>query len=371
MKKKVLVTGGAGFIGSFIVDKLIQEGHEVRIIDNLEEQVHKGKTPEYLNKKAEFIKGDIRDKNTLKKALEDIEIVFHEAAAVGVGQSMYEIEHYVDVNSRGTAVLLDALVNEKNDVKKMVVAASMSSYGEGSYECSSCGKIEIELRSEKQLKEKKWEPLCPNCKKELKAIPTNEEKTQNCNSIYAITKKSQEDMVLQTGKTYGISAVALRYFNVFGPRQCLSNPYTGVAAIFMSRIKNNKNPVIYEDGLQTRDFISVHDVAEANLKAMKLNSCNYESINIGSGKALTIKEVAEIIAKIYGSNIKPEIQFTFRKGDIRHCFADITKARNKLEWNPKVSFEEGMKEIIEWSKTIQAEDLFDKASRELKEKGLI
>ena len=178
-------------------------------------------------------------------------------------------------------------------------------------------------------------------------------------------------MSLQIGKTYGIPTVALRYFNVFGPRQSLSNPYTGVAAIFMSRIKNNKAPVIYEDGLQTRDFVSVHDVAEANLQAMKLNSANYESINIGSGKPITIRGMAEKIAKIYGSKIKPEIQDKFRKGDVRHCFAGISKAEKKLECKPKISFETGMKEIIEWSRTVEAEDLFDKASKELKEKGLI
>jgi len=371
MKKKVLVTGGAGFIGSFIVDKLIEEGHEVRILDNLEEQVHKGAIPDYLNKKAEFVKGDIRNRETLKKVLEDVEVVFHEAAAVGVGQSMYEIEQYVDVNSRGTALLLDVLVNEEHDVKKLMVAASMSSYGEGAYNCGSCGEIEPELRTEKQMKSGKWELICPNCGKELKPIPTKEKKTQNCNSIYAITKKDQEDMVLQIGKTYGIPAVALRYFNVFGPRQSLSNPYTGVAAIFMSRIKNNHSPVVYEEGLQTRDFVSVHDIAEANLKAMELNSANYESINIGSENPITIKGIAETIAEIYGSKVKPEIQNKFRKGDVRHCFADITKAGNKLEWKPKISFKEGMKEIIDWSRTVQAEDLFEKASKELKEKGLV
>ncbi len=371
MEKKVLVTGGAGFIGSFIADKLVEEGHEVRILDNLEEQVHKGKIPEYLNKKAEFVKGDIRDRETLKRVLEDVEVVFHHAAAVGVGQSMYEIEQYVDVNSRGTALLLDVLVNEKNDVKKLIVAASMSSYGEGLYKCEDCGEREIELRNEKDLKEKKWEPFCSECEKELKAVPTNEKKTQNCNSIYAITKKDQEDMVLQIGKTYGIPSIALRYFNVFGPRQSLSNPYTGVAAIFMSRIKNKNSPVIYEDGLQTRDFISVYDVAEANLKAMKTSSGNYESINIGSGRPLTIKNIAETIAEIYGSKVKPEIQNKFRKGDVRHCYADITKAKEMLEWQPKVSFKEGMKEIITWSKTVKAEDLFEKASKELKYKGLV
>ncbi|MFH1895436.1 MAG: SDR family NAD(P)-dependent oxidoreductase [archaeon] len=366
-----MVTGGAGFIGSYIVDKLIEEGHEVRILDNLDEQVHKGIKPDYLNKKAEFIKGDIRDRKTVKKALEDIEMVFHKAAAVGIGQSMYEIERYVDVNSRGTALLMDVIVNERNDVKKIILASSMTSYGEGLYECSFCGQVEPELRTQENIKIGKWEPDCPKCGKEIRAIPTGEEKTQKPNSIYGITKKNQEDIVLKTGKTYGIPAVSLRYFTVFGPRQALHNPYAGVIAVFMSRIKNNNPPTVYENGLQTRDFISVHDAVEANLLAIKSNSANYEAFNIGSGKAIPIKEAAETIAELYNSKIKPEIKNKFRKGDVRHCFADISKAKNKLNWQPKVSFKQGIREIIQWSKTIEAKDLFEKASRELEEKGIV
>jgi len=372
MSKKILVTGGAGFIGSFLVDELVKQGNEVRILDSLDPQVHpNSRPPEYLNRRAEFIKGDVRDRDTVKKAIQDIEVVFHEAAAVGVGQSMYQIEHYVDVNTRGTAVLLDVLVNEKNSVKKFLVAASMSSYGEGAYECKNCGLVEPELRTEGQLKKKVFELMCPKCNSFLEPIPTPETKTQKSNSIYAITKKDQEEMVLQIGRTYGIPAVALRYFNVFGPRQSLSNPYTGVAAIFMSRAINNNPPVIYEDGLQTRDFVSVHDIVKANLLAMNSNSANYETFNVGSGSPITIKDIAETVIRLQGKKFKPEITGKFRKGDVRHCYADISKIKNKLEFRPSISFEEGMKEIIEWSKKTKAEDKFEEAAEELKEKGLI
>jgi len=371
MSNKILVTGGAGFIGSFLVDKLIEEGHFVRILDNLDQQVHQGKMPDYINKKAEFIKGDVRNTADLKKAFEGIEIVFHEAAAVGVGQSMYQIKQYVDTNSLGTANLLDFIVNKNNNIKKIIVAASMSSYGEGVYECSSCGRVKPALRTEEQMKREEWELKCPKCRKILKPVPIKEEDQQNCNSIYAITKKDQEDMVLNIGKSYGIPAVALRYFNVYGPRQSLSNPYTGVAAIFMSRIKNNNKPVIYEDGLQTRDFISVHDIVEANILAMNHSNANYEVFNVGTGKPISIKKIAEILARLYGKDITPEITNKFRKGDVRHCFADISKIKNKLGWEPKISFEQGMKELIGWSRNVKAEDKFEKAAQELKDKGLI
>jgi dTDP-L-rhamnose 4-epimerase len=284
---------------------------------------------------------------------------------------MYQVEHYTKVNSLGTAVLLDSLANTDHNVKKLLVAASMSSYGEGSYECENCGLVEPELRTEEQMKKRDWEIHCPKCNKTVKPVPTKETKTQKANSIYAITKKNQEEMCLNIGKAYGIPVVALRYFNVYGPRQSLSNPYTGVVAIFMSRIKNNHSPVVYEDGLQTRDFISVHDVVRANILAMKSNNANYEVFNVGTCKPLTIKSVAETLAKLYRKDVRPDITNKFRKGDVRHCFADITKIKNKLEFIPKVNFEEGAKELIEWSKTAKAEDKFEKAAEELKKKGLI
>lgn len=372
MSKKILVTGGAGFIGSHIVDLLIREGNDVVILDNLDNQVHiDGKTPVWLNKKAKFIQGDVRNKDDLRKALQDVDVVFHEAASVGVGQSMYETNYYVSNNNLGTSNLLEFLINEEHDVKKLMIAASMSEYGEGLYECEKCGKVEPPLRTEKQMNSKEWELKCHSCGKTLKPLPTPETKNTHINNIYALTKKDQEEMCLMIGKTYGIPTVALRYFNVFGPRQSLSNPYTGVAAIFMSRIKNNNAPIIFEDGLQSRDFIFVEDIAKANVLAMKNSKANYEILNVGTGNAIAIKEIAETIAKLYKSKIKPEITYQFRKGDIRHCFADISKMKQKLGFKPDYSFEDGMKKLVEWSASVEAKDNVDKAFNELKAKGLV
>jgi len=372
MSYKVLVTGGAGFIGSYIVDKLIKEGHEVRILDNLEPQVHEtGDTPDYLNQEAEFIKGDVNNYEQFRDSLKDIDIVFHKASMVGVGQSQYQISKYVQTNMIGTANLLDILVNTDHDIKKVIVAASMSSYGEGSYECPSCGIQNPPLRTEEQMKAKQWELKCPCCSAIMKPVPTKEDKMLDSNSIYAVSKKVQEEMCIMIGKTYGIPTVSLRYFNVYGPRQSLSNPYTGVAAIFMSRIKNNNPPLIFEDGLQTRDFISVHDIADVNLLSMNSNAADYEMFNVGCGKQITISGVAETIAKLCNKDIKPEITNKYRKGDVRHCYADITKIKGKLDFSPKVSFEAGMKELIGWSDTVEADDKVDLATKELREKGLL
>jgi len=280
--KNILVTGGAGFIGSHLVDALVQKGYHVRIFDNLDNQVHPGsKKPTYLNTHAEFINGDVRDIDALKKALIGMDSVFHKASVVGVGQSQYEIKRYTDVNIGGTANLLNILANEKHGIQKLVVAASMSSYGEGLFNCEDCGHVRPPLRTEAQMKTQDWNNYCPACEKVLTPLSTPEIAEQHCNSVYAITKKVQEDLVLNIGRTYNIPVVALRYFNVYGPRQSLSNPYTGVAAIFLSRIKNGNRPVVYEDGLQTRDFISVHDIVQANLLALESAKGDYESLNVG------------------------------------------------------------------------------------------
>ncbi|MFN3966839.1 MAG: SDR family NAD(P)-dependent oxidoreductase [Endomicrobiia bacterium] len=369
---KILVTGGAGFIGSFLVDKLIEDGQEVIVYDNLDKQVHiDGKKPDYLNPKAKFILGDVLDYEKLKKVVTDCDYIFHFASKVGVGQSQYEIKKYVDVNVGGTANLLNILVNEKNKVKKLIVAGSMSSYGEGLYNCKNCGNVRPQLRSEKQLSEKDWELNCPKCNSKIKPIPTPETAVFNCNSIYALTKKEQEEMSLIIGKTYSIPTTVLRFFNVYGPRQSLSNPYTGVAAIFMSRIKNDKRPVVFEDGLQTRDFVYAEDVANACVLALKKEKANYNVYNVGTGNPITIKTIAEKIAKLYNKDIKPEITNKFRKGDVRHCFADISKIKKELGFEPKFSFEEGMKKLIEWAKTAKAVDMYEKAQKELEEKKLV
>jgi dTDP-L-rhamnose 4-epimerase len=372
---KVLVTGGVGFIGSHTVDMLLEEGHETRVLDNLEPQVHgkRKKLPEYFNKNAELIRGDVLDRKTLIKALDGVDAVIHLASAVGVGQSMYQIDKYVNYNTHATALLLDVLVNEKNQVKKFVVASSMSMYGEGKYSCKTCGIVYPALREEAQMKKKEWEPKCPNCGRELAPLPTDENKPLMPNSIYAQSKRHQEEMSLLIGKTYGIPTVALRYFNVFGSRQSLSNPYTGVCAIFSSRILNNNPPHIFEDGGQTRDFIHVKDVARANLLAVEKNNANYMAINVGRGEPLTIKGVAEMLIKHYKAELKPFVSNKYRKGDVRHCYADMTRTKKYLNFRPEVSLKEGFKEITAWARAHDwgAVDLFDTAMKELEEKELL
>jgi dTDP-L-rhamnose 4-epimerase len=287
-----------------------------------------------------------------------------------VGQSQYQIKRYVDVNISGTANLLNIITNEKTQVSKIIVAASMSSYGEGQYECRSCGNVNPPLRSEEQMAHQDWEMYCPSCQKQVRPLPTSEEKQLECNSIYAITKKNQEEMVLNISATYGIPAISLRYFNVYGPRQSLSNPYTGAAAIFISRIKNDHAPVIFEDGLQTRDFTSVHDIVRANMLVMKNDSLS-GYYNIGTGQSHTIRKIAETLISLYGKSISPEITYKFRKGDIRHCIADINKAKATLGYAPQVSFENGMEELIQWSETAESFDKYEEARQELQRRGLV
>jgi len=369
---KILVTGGAGFIGSFLVDELVKAGHRVRIFDNLEPQVHPGgEPPPYLNREAEFIKGDVRDYEALAKATEGMEAIHHEAAMVGVGQSMYQIRRYMEANTLGTANLLDIIVNRKRAVKKLVVASSMSTYGEGAYRCPKCGPVSPPLRTEVQMSRGDWELHCPSCSAIATPVPTPESKIQEITSIYALSKKDQEDMVINVGTAYKIPVVALRRFNVFGPRQSLSNPYTGVAAIFMSRLKNRNRPLVFEDGKQSRDFISVHDIVRANILAMESPRADYQIFNVGAGRQVTVLDIAVTLNRLLGLSIEPQVLGKFRQGDVRHCFSDIGKIRKLLGFEPKVSFEGGMKELIEWSGTVTAADKVEEATRELREKGLV
>jgi dTDP-L-rhamnose 4-epimerase len=369
--KKILVTGGAGFIGSFLVDKLIEKNYKVKILDNLEEQVHRGKKPSYLNKKAEFIVGDVRNYQTFKKALNDIDAVFHLAAAVGVAQSNYEIKRYIDVNIGGTANLLDILVNEKHKVKKLITASSMTGFGEGNYKCTKCGVVRPLLRKGGQLKKHDWNIYCPNCKRKVEPIPTEDDAKEFPNSIYAITKKAQQDMALLHASLYNFPTVILRGFNVYGPRQSLSNPYTGVSAIFISRLKNNKEAVCYEDGLQSRDFVSVHDVTRAFVLALEKDDANGKVVNIASGKPTSIKKIAEILARRLNKKSLVKVSGEYRKNDIRHCFADISNAKKLLGWTPKISLEEGFKELVEWGENQKAVDKFTSAEKELRKKRIL
>lgn len=369
---KILCTGGAGFIGSFLVDELVKMGHDVRIYDNIEPQVHPGgKVPDYLNREAEFIRGDVLDYESLAKAIEGVDIICHDAAMVGVGQSMYQIKRYMAANTLGTANLLDILVNRKNKVSKLIVASSMSTYGEGAYDCPECGMVSPPLRTDEQMASGDFEVHCPQCGEIVRAIPTPESKLQEINSYYALAKKDQEDMVMLFGQTYGLPVVALRRFNVFGPRQSLSNPYTGVAAIFMSRLLNDNPPIVFEDGLQSRDFISVHDIVRANIMVMESEKANHQIYNVGAGRQISVLEIAQTLNNLLGKDIEPEIVGKFRKGDVRHCFADISKIRDDLGFEPQVDLHKGLQELIKWSSTAEAEDMGDQATRELREKGLV
>lgn len=365
---RVLVTGGAGFIGSHITDKLIDSGYDVSVLDNLSGT--DGKKPDYFNKRADFIQGDVRNSKLVNSIIKEYDGIVHNAAAVGIAQSNYELTRFTDVNCLGTANILEAIIASKKK-PKLIIPASNTTYGEGLYSCESHGKFHPRIRSSEDISDYGFEPICPECYAPGKPIPTPEETSLDCNSLYAFTKKFQEENALLLGKMYDFPVIALKYFNVFGPRQSLSNPYTGVSAIFMSRVKNGGTPSIYEDGKQTRDFVSVHDVVNANMLALNNEKANYETFNIGSGKPTTIKSLAEKICELYGKEPKLEINGKFRKGDIRHCIADNSKARKLLDWQPKVSFNEGLKEIYEWSKTQESRDDFDKANKELREKGLI
>lgn len=370
--KKILVTGGMGFIGSYIVDELVKRGHQVRIFDCLDAQVHPTRTvPNYANPHAEFINGDVRDYDAFKKALEGIEVVFHKAAAVGMGQSQYEIKKYVDINTGGTANLLDILANNKHNVEKMIVAASQTSYGEGLYACPEHGVQHPGLRPVSQLEKHEWEHKCAVCGTDMTVAPVTEDTERICYAIYAQTKTHQEDMMLSIGKTYKIPTVALRYFNVFGPRQSLSNPYTGVSAIFMSRLKNEKRPIIYEDGKQSRDFISVHDIVQANMLAMEKSNGNYQAFNVGSGQATSIEQIALVLSNILGTeHLTPEITKNYREGDTRHSVANISHIKKMLGFEPNITFEQGMEELVEWAREEEAVDGFAKAQAELQQRGL-
>jgi dTDP-L-rhamnose 4-epimerase len=373
-RDRVLATGGAGFIGSYLVDALIEGGYDVRIFDSLEPQVHGTgrRVPDYLNPSAELVIGDVRDRAALKQALDGVDVVFHFAAAVGVGQSMYEIQRYVEANSLGGATLLDILANEEHSVRKLVVASSMSVYGEGKYECVECGVAYPRLRSEEQLRQRRWEMLCPYCGGEMRPLPTDESKPLYPTSIYAVTKRDHEEMFLCFGQAYNVPTVALRFFNVYGPRQALSNPYTGVAAIFSSRLLNGQPPVIYEDGRQSRDFIHVQDIVRASLLAMERDEANHQVFNVGTGRSLSVLDVAEVlIDHLADGEMEPQIVGQYRRGDIRHCYADIGRIKEALGFVPEIAFEDGVADLISWVREQQAEDSFQLVDRELKDKDLI
>ena len=372
MGKRVLVTGGAGFIGSHTVDQLVQRGDTVRVYDNLNPQVHgkNAERPEHLHAEAEFIRGDVRNRDHLKKAIEGVELVIHDAAEVGVGQSMYSIDQYVSTNVQGTGVLWDILVNEKHNVEKVLVASSMSLYGEGSYQCLEHGTINPKPRQESQLAEGKWEMYCPDCLTPVVPVPTDEDKELDCTSVYAQSKKDQEVYSLMIGKAHQIPTVACRYFNCYGPRQSLNNPYTGAAAIFCSAIKNDTPPLIYEDGNQRRDFIHVGDLVRGKLLLLDHADANHGVFNIGTGEPSSILDLAEALIELCGKNFNPDVIYKFRNGDIRDCYADISKIK-ALGFLPQLSLMEGLTDLIAWSESQKAVSRVSDAHQQLVEKGLV
>ena len=369
MAKRVLITGGAGFIGSHLADELIQHGYEVRALDNLAPQVHGDGAgrPSYLHTDVELLVGDVRDRQAVENALDGVDAVYHFAAAVGVGQSMYEIEQYTSVNNVGTAVLLEVL--SQRPVERLVVASSMSVYGEGLYRQNGSFYGDVD-RSVQRLRKGEWELSDGNGHK-LESLPTPESKQPHLSSVYALSKYDQERMCLMIGKAYEFEVVALRFFNVYGPRQALSNPYTGVMAIFASRLLNGNPPMVFEDGQQRRDFVSVHDVARACRLALETRDAAGEVFNVGSGRSYSIGELAERMSEVLGrAQLHPEITGRYRVGDIRHCYADIGKARRVLGYEPRVELEEGLLELAEWLQGQSAQDGVGTAYGELEERGL-
>jgi dTDP-L-rhamnose 4-epimerase len=371
MGKQILVTGGAGFIGSHLCRELLEHGYRVRALDNLSEQVHgEGKRrPGYLDPQVELIVGDIRNQGDVKKALRGIDAVYHLVAAVGVGQSMYKIQEYTSVNNLGTAVLLEALAAKP--VERLIVASSMSIYGEGLYKASDGSVRSAVERSLAQLKKGDWQ-VRDEDGEELIAIPTPESKPPSLASIYALNKYDQECMCHMIGRAYGIPTVAARFFNVYGPHQALSNPYTGVLAIFASALLNDKQPVIFEDGFQQRDFVSVYDIARALRLALERPQAAGKSFNVGSGRRYSIRSVAQRMAMALGkSGVRPEITGQYRVGDIRYCFADISLAREALGYKPQISLEDGLVDLASWLEKQVVRSRVPDAREELALRGLM
>jgi dTDP-L-rhamnose 4-epimerase len=366
--ESILIAGGAGFIGSHLADRLLAQGHRVRVLDNLTPQVHGGGgRPAYLAEDVELVAGDVRDPAAVRRALDGIDSVVHLAARVGVGQSMYELAAYTSENSAGTAVLLEALL--RRPVRKLVVASSMSIYGEGLYRTPDGREIEAQERTRERLERDEWEPVGP-AGETLEPVPTPESKRPALSSVYALNKFDQERLCLIFGRAYGVPAVALRLFNVYGTRQALSNPYTGVLAIFASRLLNGNRPLVYEDGLQRRDFVSVHDAVRAFQLALERDDADGRAVNVGSGRSVTVLEIAGRLGALLGRPLEPELTGTYRAGDIRHCFADVSLARSVLDYEPQVALEDGMAALAGWLEGQAADDRVGEAADELRRRGL-
>tara|TARA_B110000459_G_scaffold149556_1_gene162949 strand:- start:2187 stop:3314 length:1128 start_codon:yes stop_codon:yes gene_type:complete len=373
--KNILITGGAGFIGSRLCEKLYDKGYEVTILDNLSDQIHGTNESSLFQRvkgKCTFVKGDVRNKKDWEEALKGQNIIIHLAAETGTGQSMYELEKYNDVNIMGTAHFLEILANTKHSVKKIIVASSRAIYGEGKYNCEIHGDQYPLQRKKKDMEKGEFNPKCDICFMELNLLPTDEKSIIHPSSIYGINKQQQEQMVMLMGESLGIPSVAFRYQNVYGPGQSLSNPYTGILSIFSTRILNGNDLDIYEDGLESRDFVYVDDVVDATILGIEKEEANGEVFNVGSGIATTVKEIAEFLKKCYNSDIRICISGKYRLGDIRHNYADLNKAKSLLGFTPKYNFKKGISEFVNWVKTQEVnDDKYEKSIQELKDKGLM
>lgn len=371
--KNILITGGAGFIGSNLSLKLLDKGYNITILDNLSPQIHTDKLMLFksIKDKVSFIYGDVRNEDDWMKALKNQDAIIHLAAETGTGQSMYEIKKYIDVNIQGTAILLDYLTNQKHNIKKVIIASSRAIYGEGKYHCTTHGNVYPLAREDSNLLNKDFEVKCPKCNSSVELLLTDEESKIHPTSIYGITKQNQEQMVMTVCKSIQIPSVAFRYQNVYGPGQSLSNPYTGILSIFSTRIKNNNSISIFEDGKESRDFVYIDDVVDATILGLEKEEANYEVFNVGSGIGTTVLEVANGLKKNYNSKIDINITNNYRLGDIRHNIASLDKIVTKLQFNPKVTFKKGLKQFTDWVDRQDIEvDNYENSIRELKDKGL-
>lgn len=374
--KRILISGGAGFIGSNLTIKLVKKGYVVTILDNLSEQIHGKKVESVLYKSVKsisnFIKGDVRNKADWKKAINNQDVIIHLAAETGTGQSMYEKEKYTEVNIEGTKNLIDILKQTNHQIQKVIVASSRAIYGEGKYSCNQHGVSFPDERKETDLLAGRFNPICRQCDRELSLLPTDEQARINPLSHYGYTKYQQEELIMKMGDNLKIPTVALRYQNVYGPGQSLSNPYTGILSIFSTRILNGNNVDIYEDGKESRDFVFINDVVDATLLALENKNANHQSFNVGSGVGTTVKEVAKMLKAKYKSNVDLVVSGKFRIGDIRHNIADLTKSKQLLGFEPNVDFATGISKFVEWVLTQEVQkDKYDESINELKDKGLI
>jgi len=371
--RSILITGGAGFIGSHTCDALLARGYRVRVLDCLDPQVHgpARQRPAYLDSRVELQVGDVRCREDLEWAITDMDAICHFAAQTGVGQSMYEIQSYCDVNINGTAMLLDVLANSPHRVKRLVLSSSRAVYGEGAYRCAGCGTVYPPLRNREALARKEWGIFCPCCGTPLQPLPTAEDKPLAPISIYAETKRVQEDLLRLFAATYEIPSVILRYFNVYGTRQSLGNPYTGIGAIFTTRLLAGQPIAIYEDGEQGRDFVHVSDVVQANLLALEHPGAGGGTFNVGSGERLTVLDLARHVCRAVGRAEEFVYSGEFRVGDIRDCYADLTRSRDELGFVPQVPFRRGVEELVAWAASESREDRLAEAEAALRARGLM